>query len=446
MHYGLDFGTSNSSISINTPQGVKVLAIDDLALDPQILRSVLYFKKDDGRFMGEKAIRQMIADNEMRLPPKIIKEFTGDIVDIFLPSPGDSGGVDIWKTDVVAEYDINKPGQFLQALKTSLREGFFGKANVLGQTYSLEELIGFILRFMKMQADGLNDRSVDEVVLGRPVHYRDSQTDDLQIEKRMSEAARLAGFSKVSFLAEPIAATLSFFQKHSQDSTILLFDFGGGTLDFCLMQKIGKGKKILATDGLSIGGDLFNEEIMEQKIAKHFGTEIVWGQKGLPMPIYIKERLRKWYELQVLNTPDFHSFMNELKRENRNRAVVEKLETLINYDLSFSSFSAIEKAKIELSEKGETSIVFNQKNIFLQEKITRLEFERMIKPYLKQIEKTIDTVLRKGKTEKDQLDFVICTGGSSLIPAVKQMLVDKFGSPKILFHDIFTGVAAGLAL
>jgi len=164
------------------------------------------------------------------------------------------------------------------------------------------------------------------------------------------------------------------------------------------------------------------------------------------MPIYIKKRLRKWYELQVLNTPDFHSFMNELKRENRNREQIQKLETLINYDLSFSLFSAIEKAKIELSKKEVTNIVFNQKNINLQEKITRAEFEKMIKPYLKQIGKIVDAVLEKGQIKKDQLDFVICTGGSSLIPAVKQLLSDKFGSSKILFHDIFTGVAAGLAL
>lgn len=445
MHYGLDFGTSNSVISFFDGQKVRLLPIDDLAPDPMILRSVLYFRKNLRHFVGEEAVRMYIKDNQERLPAKKIPVFTGKTIPIEIDDTAGSGGTITYQADLVVEVDVNKPGQFLQALKTSLREDFSLPATIFEEEFHLEQLISLILKFMKNQGDKVIGRSIENVILGRPVHYLKKTVDDQQIEDRMRQAAQLAGFKKIQFIPEPIAATFSYLQKVKSNQTILVFDFGGGTTDFCLMKYANGKSEILATEGLSIGGDLFNEEIMEGKIAKFFGTEVRWAEERLSMPAYIKNTLRRWYELQSLNDPQIKKFLQEVKRAKENREVIENLETLIDYDLGFSLFEAIEKAKITLSNQNETLINFSDKGINIREQITREEFEEMIGPYIAKIEETIQQVLEKGKIKNEKTDRVICTGGSSQIPLVQKMLQENFGPEKIVFHDLFTGVGTGLA-
>ncbi len=442
--YGLDFGTSNSTISIAQGSDVRVLPIDPVAGDPEVLPSQIYFKKDGNEFVGSLAMETYAKDNANRKPVQWEEIDTGEKkrVEVVIDE-----GITYYTTTIRYRVDINKPGQLVQALKTTLRENSLDTAFIFDKTISLEELIAKILRRMKEQADVQIGEDIRNVVLGRPVHYAVGRQDDSHVETRMEKAAMMAGFETVSFLAEPIAAALSYLTETNVDMTILVFDFGGGTLDFSIVQrKNGKRPQVIATGGLPIGGNTFNEEIMMQYLSPFFGVDEVWGSKRLPMPAFIKQSLRRWYELGPLQTTEVREFLKEVERSADNSRYIVNLQDLISFDLGHHLFRVIEDAKKQLSSSDSAEIVFVRERLSLQATLTRRQFEEILSPYLVQIDQTLDALFKESKLTASGVDVVVATGGSSLIPIVQQLLFDKYGKGKVRFHDIFGGVGAGLAL
>lgn len=442
--YGLDFGTSNSVISIVKDGAPIVVPIDLSAPAKEVMQSILYFKKDTALFSGQQAIDTYLDDNAKRQAVQWQEIDTGEEKTVEIVG---QNGIIYYTTTFRYRVDINKPGQFVQALKTTLREDSLDTAFIFDQTYSLEELIATILRQMKQAADAHLGQNITRVVLGRPVHYAHAPQDDRHVEERMQEAAHLAGFEEVTFLAEPIAAALSYLVDVQEKRTVLIFDFGGGTLDFSLVTKTpGSFPQIVATGGLPIGGNTFNEEIMLNFLAEYFGVYETWGPKQLPVPAFLKQSLRKWYELDHLQTPQIRDFLKELERSVSNSQYIINLQELINYDLGYFLFKEIEAAKKQLSTADTARIAFSRERLALDVQITREQFEAVLVPYEIQIDRALDELLADASVDPDDIDVVVTTGGSSLIPRVQALLAEKFGKNKVVFHDVFTGVGAGLAL
>lgn len=109
-------------------------------------------------------------------------------------------------------------------------------------------------------------------------------------------------------------------------------------------------------------------------------------------------------------------------------------------------YEAIEKAKKELSFAREAMIVFQDGPIDIREKINRVEFESIIFERVEEVRSVVLRTLKSAKLEPPEIDVVVRTGGSSLIPVFENMLVDIFGKDKIQQFETFTSIAAGLAL
>lgn len=107
---------------------------------------------------------------------------------------------------------------------------------------------------------------------------------------------------------------------------------------------------------------------------------------------------------------------------------------------------AIEKAKKDLTYKGKSIIEFIDGPIDIKMEMTKEEFESIIQPRVDEIRKTVIRTLESAHLEPEQIDVVVRTDGSSLIPVFEQMLADIFGSSRVTEFDPFTSVAAGLAL
>jgi hypothetical chaperone protein len=120
-----------------------------------------------------------------------------------------------------------------------------------------------------------------------------------------------------------------------------------------------------------------------------------------------------------------------------------RLYTLIRRNLSYHVLRRIEQAKIRLSDAPSTRIEVPELDLSVE--ITRTEFDDYLQPYLRRIEDSVRTVLDKAELEPGSVTSIICTGGSSRIPAVQARLTGIFGKP-IVEHDVFGGVAAGLAI
>lgn len=76
--------------------------------------------------------------------------------------------------------------------------------------------------------------------MGRPVKFSDNEATDARAQKKLSEAARLAGFREVVFELEPIGVAYLYHQSQPERQNIFVFDFGGGTLDMTIIEVVGR--------------------------------------------------------------------------------------------------------------------------------------------------------------------------------------------------------------
>jgi hypothetical chaperone protein len=477
--FGLDFGTTNSAIAIEKDGVGEVLKIDLKALDPGVVRTLLYmnrreivyreniepirikeqiFKAGDfhweGEFkplIGQAAVERYLEENKNRKPGLRRIIFTGKWWQSTAQgmAPAEPGrGVEEFYEEV--DYGV---GRLLQALKTALKSRFYKGTTVFGKYFTLEELISVFISEMKKKAEGEIGEKVGEVVVGRPVHFSDDPVKDKEAEDRLRKALELAGFKKITFEFEPVGAARQFIS--SQDSgqvedpvrarmtkLVFVFDFGGGTLDTAIV----RGSEVLAADGVYIGGDLLNADIFREKLWRYFGYKSLYGDAQLQVPPHIYEGLNSWYSIPNLNNPDMMLLLDKCKYKNLFPEAIDRLIYLIKMNLGFDLYEQIEKTKKELSFSDQATLEFESGPIQIKEKITREEFEKIIKPRVDEIRAVIFKTLETAGVEAKDIDVVVRTGGSSLIPVFENLLVEIFGKEKIKQFETFTSIASGLSL
>ncbi len=475
--YGLDFGTTNSSISINDGDKPRLFPIDDLAASPEVVRSALYFfprkfvvhsnvprevvlaqefKADQFHFEGElktiigsRAVETYLDDNKSRYSGIKRKIFTGKIIpNVILWTDGYSGKVHTANVPEYYEEIDYGTGRLFHALKSALKSPLFKGNRFFGNYYELEQLIGLLLSQIKRRADELSGKKIDAVVCGRPRYFSTDPVKDKAAEDRLREALRQAGFRDIKFEFEPVAAAKYFLSRFGEEKRkVFVFDFGGGTLDTSIMETTSDGYRVIATDGVYIGGDLLNSDIFYHKLGPLFGTKLTWGDHQMPMPNHIIDDLRSWYGIPNLNNQrDIEFLTGDIRYQNSDPLAVERLLHLVQKNLGFEMYEAIEVAKKALTKNEEAKIEFSDGPIELSVPITKSEFEQIISPRVEEVRKTVLQTLESAGLEPKQIEVVVRTGGSSLVPVFENMLTDIFGSDRVVEFDPFTSVAAGLAL
>ncbi len=476
IKFGLDFGTTNSSIAIADGEVGKVLEVDMSASDPRVVRSMLYFNRREftikphvnkakimnntfevgdyewvGEFrpkIGQDAISQYLDENKHRTSGTKRTIFTGRIIEMssLKEVAGGVGAVREYYEEI--DYGV---GRLMQALKTALKSKYYKGTSVFGQFFTLEELIATFLKELKQKADEQMGEEITSVVCGRPVHFLNNSDRDAEVQKRLEEGLRHAGFTDITFEFEPVAAAKQFIAQEkdlrlNEETHVLVFDFGGGTLDTAIVRTGKNGSDVLAVDGVYIGGDLLNADIMRAKLWEYFGSKALWGDYNMVMPTHIYESLQSWFSIPNLNNPEMMSQFERLKYRNSDVEGLERLMYLIKANLGFNLYESIERAKKHLSFYDSSRIVFKEGIIDIDVEITKSEFERIIQPRVDEIRETIMRTLETAGLEASQIDVVVRTGGSSLIPVFENMLVDIFGKDTIRQFDTFTSIAGGLAL
>ncbi len=449
MWYGLDFGTSNSAVAF-LPEGatqVEVLPVDPGQSRPEIMNTLIYIRRDGTAMVGREASEAYYRDNVGREAVRR-RVATGQTVKSYVSGMGEV------TEQIVVEMDVNQPGRFFQAIKSFLSEENYAGTDVWGKFMTIEELIALYLRTLKERADQHMGREAEGVVLGRPVYFSPGGVGDELAQERLRNAAKLAGFKEIHFQYEPVAAAFHYeLELADQEENVLVFDFGGGTLDTTIVrvgrQRQNRGDRredILATNGRVIGGNTLDEEIMEHKLFKHFGEDTRWGDQQLHLPHYIFGMLRRWYTIPNLQQEQFYSFLDDITRLSDGRKQIKALKCLISKNYGYSLFQEIERAKVTLSKEWETRISFFQEAIAIDEYLSRVSFEAVMAGHLRRIETCIDETLTEAGLQPDQIGAVLRTGGSSYIPAVQKMLERKFGRQRLRFQDAFSNVASGLGV
>jgi len=354
--------------------------------------------------------------------------------------------------------DAEEKGRLIQSLKSHLPSKTLTGTEVFGRRYKLEDLISRILGDLRKHAERQFDRPIAYAMVGRPVRFVGAETaeDDDFAVSRLREAFTLAGFERVDFELEPVAAAYAYESTLDHDELILIGDFGGGTSDFSLL-RVGPGVRrrgrtaqdLLGSSGVGLAGDAFDARIVSKLVSPALGStsEARSLNKLMPaVPAWIYANLERWHYLSFLRTNN----VREILRTARIRALepekIEALIAIIDEDLGYQLHQAVQKVKLELSYSSSAEFCFREGGLDLRIPIQRNDFEGWIAEELGAIEGCVDGLLRTAGVDAREVDRVFLTGGSSFVPAVRRIFAGRFGEERIRGGNEFTSVAHGLAL
>ena len=249
-----------------------------------------------------------------------------------------------------------------------------------GKKYTPQEISARILMKLKRDAESYLGDTVSDAVITVPAYFDDAQ------RQATKEAGEIAGLNVLRIVNEPTAAAFAYgFDKGDHEQTILVFDLGGGTFDVSLLE-MGEGViEVKATNGDNhLGGDDWDQALIDHLVAtfkKANGIDLTKDKMAM-------QRVRE----------------------------------------------AAEKAKIELSSSAQTSInlpyitVDAEKNpLFLDETITRAQFENMTADLLARCKAPFQTVLKDAGIPIADIDHVVLVGGSTRMPAVVDLVRELTG-------------------
>jgi len=435
LKVGIDFGTSNSGVAIFQGDKVHVLPIDGKNIVPEVVKSILYITRDYKHFIGQEAVELYYKHNINR-QRRFVQKWSGEI---------DYRGSDMhYVRDIYVYVDELQPGRLLQFVKTALRSEKYQGTQVFERYYNLSDILSAYLRVLKQHAESLLQEEISRVTLGRPVKFSEDGELDQKAQNTLLQAAIEAGFKQVDFELEPVAAALYYELSLSRPQNVLIFDFGGGTLDLTII-RLGDPhhRTIFASGGISVAGSDFDRAIIQQRMLSHFGKGLVQHD---PEILKLINTIPDWAALPELSTPRAKAELERAIQAGEAPVRLKALESLIFNDLAFSFYNMVEATKITLSSRGVAEASMKEKDLDIWELYTRSQFENDIREQRQQIERVLmDTVAASG-LEPGQIDAIVKTGGSSSIPVFSEMLANIFGQEKVKDSDVFNSVTGGLAI
>ena len=415
--YGIDFGTSNSSVSVAYAYHVDVLPLGPSA--SRTLPSFVYLHRAGRRAAGDEAVKTFLMSGHEKT----------DCWNCPLAPYG-------WDTDC---RQYRKGGgcndaRLLSGVKHELAKLGFAGTNSWATDFSVGSLVSVVLRRLKEEADAATGHDVGSLVLGHPVVFAGSDPEnraasDAEAFRRLELAAREAGFVEVAFLPEPTAAVI---EGHSDDGVEMAVDFGGGTFDVAVLDSRAGSPRVAGTAGVAIGGEMLDGVLFDTIIGPELGLDV--------LPSWLFNEMRTASSVRLLMADP--GIPNILARVGGTAANV--VDAILFRGLAYDFYQTIEAAKIALSSMDATTLEFGP--LGLEVTIRRTAFESMIRPELEQVAVTIAHALDVAGISAGQVDRVLLTGGSAYIPAFRRDLATMFGEEKLEQRDAFTAVVHGLGV
>jgi molecular chaperone DnaK len=274
--------------------------------------------------------------------------------------------------EVAKRQAITNPDRTVRSIKREMGRKDW-TIDVDGKRWTPQEISGQILAKLKRDAEAYLGDKVIQAVITVPAYFDDSQ------RQATKEAGQIAGLEVMRIINEPTAAALAYGLDKQHDQTILVFDLGGGTFDVSLME-IGEGVfEVKATAGnTQLGGDDWDQRVID------------------------------WLVTQFKNAHGVDL--------SKDRMAMQRLK------------EAAEKAKIELSQVGETTInlpfvtATAEGPLHLEQKLTRPEFERMTEDLVEACKGPFQQAVKDWGKDLSQIDHVILVGGATRMPMIQELV------------------------
>jgi molecular chaperone DnaK len=349
---GIDLGTSNSAAAVLLGGKATIIPSAEGATQyGKAFPSYVAFTKDGQRLVGEPARRQAVTN----------------------------------------------PEHTISAIKRSMGTDY--KINVLGKEYTPQEISAFILQKIKKDAESFLGEPVNKAVITVPAYFNDNQ------RTATKDAGTIAGLEVVRLVNEPTAASLAYGidKEAEEDLEILVFDFGGGTLDVTIMDFGGGVFEVRSTSGdTSLGGT-----DMDNTIMKHLAADFK-RDTGVDL-------------------------MNDDQAVQRLREAAEKAKI----ELSTTLTSDINLPFITATAEGPKHLTAT---------LTRAKLEELVDPIIKKCSGPMEQAIKDAKMNKSDINKIILVGGPTRMPIV-QKFVEKFiGKPAESGIDPMECVAMGAAI
>ena len=347
---GIDLGTTNSVVSVM--EGGEPVVITN-AEGARTTPSIVAFKKDGERLVGAPAKRQAITNPTNTIFS--IKRFMGRKFD------------EVGSELKTVPYEV------------TAGENNTARVKIDDRLFSPQEISAMILQKLKQTAEDYLGGKVHEAVITVPAYFNDAQ------RTATKEAGEIAGLNVRRIINEPTAAALAYgLDKKETESTIAVYDLGGGTYDISILD-LGEGVfEVKSTNGdTHLGGDDFDQRLI-----------------------------------------DF--FADEFKK---NEGIDLRSDAMALQRLK----EAAEKAKIELSSATQTTVNLpyitatpeGPKHLVMD--ITRPQFEKLVDDLVKRSIPPMEKALKDAGLSKADIDEVIMVGGSTRIPRIQQVVEEFFG-------------------
>ncbi|MDO9431468.1 MAG: Hsp70 family protein [Pseudomonadota bacterium] len=342
--------------------------------------------------------------------------------------------------------------RFIQSFKSFAASASFSETQILGRRYLFEDLLSaFLLKLRDHAGDDLAQLP-KRVIVGRPVTFAGGAPDEELALRRYEIAFQRLGFTEILYSYEPVGAAFFFARELKEDATVLVGDFGGGTSDFSIIRFTREGGEIHSTplgrSGVGVAGDAFDYRIIDNLVSPELGKGSSYTSLGkiLPIPNRYYSTFARWDQLALMRAGRDMRDIRKLVREAVEPEKIERLVEVLDENYGYMLYRSISKLKEALSSQASAEFRFEAGTISIVREVTRADFEGWIAPELGLIEKAVDEALADAGLEGGQIDRVFLTGGSSLVPAVRDIFHRRFDPAKIESGSELESIASGLAL
>lgn len=372
---GIDLGTTNSCVAVLEGDRVKIIENSE---GDRTTPSIIGYSDDDETLVGQSAKRQAVTNPENTL--FAVKRLIGRRFE-----------------DAVVQRDID-----MVPYKIAGADNGDAWVEVKGEKMAPPQISAQVLSKMKKTAEDYLGETITEAVITVPAYFNDSQ------RQATKDAGRIAGLDVKRIINEPTAAALAYgIDKDRGDSTIAVYDLGGGTFDISIIEIADvdgeKQFEVLSTNGDTfLGGEDFDLRIID----------------------YLAEEFEKENGIDLHNDP----------------LALQRLK------------EAAEKAKIELSSSGQTEVNLpyvtadstGPKHLVL--KMTQSKLESLVEDLVDRTIEPLRTALKDAGTGVSEIDEVILVGGQTRMPLVQSKVREFFGKDPRKDVNPDEAVAMGAAI
>jgi hypothetical chaperone protein len=404
---GLDFGTSNSTVGITAGNGFALCRLEG---DSVTLPSAVFFDYEAHKVRyGREGISLYVEGGE---------------------------------------------GRLLRSLKSVLGSSLIDDMTLIQRKrVALRDIIGMFLRHLKALVEQHLQKSVDSVVLGRPVRFVDHDDEaDRRAESELVGIAKAQGFRHVETQFEPVAAALAYEQDLEREELSLIVDLGGGTSDFVIARlspersrHADRSQDILARTGVHIGGTDFDRHLSIAQVMPHLGYHTHVGEKRLPMPHHLYHDLATWHLIPSGYTPDNLNYLRGVLQTAEDPDLIQRLIDVLVDRKGHHIAAEVEAAKIALSDRRKVMLRIPLRTP-IETLVTANDLDNAVHEDAMRIVHAIELCLQAADVKGDDIQSVFLTGGSTAIAEVRRQILKLVPQARPVTGDLFGSVGLGLAI